>query len=939
MLHARCRIMGKGTYRCTLKDSDGDIIFYLFDERRGKDHFDRKRCEQDGSRHHLIVFSQSEDRMTIDARIGSHNYHRAIDAGHGTEHGVELLHDALRHPSDLWGWHSFLERRDVIALLASHCEKGISALQGTLNTDDATRYVLQLLLLDHLVHRGHLCGRGPFQAVPGRSSHDAVPWSEQVARLIGLMAYPPHEAEAEMVPPLGPSILLGGAAPSTNIPDPFFYSAGDWSFFPLPVSRGELDVHVIAHVAEAILDQESRKTCGCFFTPQPLVTHMCWRTIVPCVVSMANGASATSYHGADEGLRSGDPAWLDAFTHALRNVRIVDPSCGNGHFLVEALSTLVRLHEALVDVHPQAAKDIDAPWHFIEHCICGVDISAMLVDMTRLRLRMKALCSTGELRDVGDRCHVGNGLLGTIRQDEDGRTSPSHTTYAGDGSVQGSMPHEWTKWHADVFSKRGGFDVVIGNPPYGKVKNLDLPRTEKRAISHIYRERFPTLKGNIEYSRLFLALSIELLREGGHCSLVVPSMVWGDSDTHELRTHYVRHVLSEVYHFPYETTRTIFGGAVLFEVSVFVGRLCSNNMDGTITFFPSISVPEIFSMRSIMGIDTTINNILSSSHLARLPLPVGGQGGHDILSYMSSFPRLSEMNMEIFVGKVDETLDREHLSAVPTEELLIAANHIKDWHVELDGLGSKRWVIRGEDVRARRLRHPIAGATTVGELMDGSPKIVGRQMAHRGEKKKLHFSLHYGHELLTNGVRVIVLPDASRDDYAFLLAVLNSCVANWVFSAYSLTFNVKPYELQDLPLPLPESYERTVIRTLVEHVLLAYELECDKKMRDFFVLLLDVVMTELFCLRRFVSDATYANYGSTIIPLVANHLDQLPFATIMERSRSYGAIRSMTRSKLVETHAAMYDDMELRNAVLRVLAHPWAKMFFQHHDRRARPFP
>jgi len=654
---------------------------------------------------------------------------------------------------------------------------------------------------------------------------------------------------------------------------------------------------------------------------------------------MANEASATSYRGADEGLRSGDPAWLDAFTHTLRNVRIVDPSCGNGHFLVEALSTLVRLHEALVDVHPQAAKDIDAPWHFIEHCICGVDISAMLVDMARLRLRMKALYSTGELRDVGDRCHVGNGVLGTIRQDEDGRTAPSHTTYAGDGSVQGSMPHEWAKWHADVFSKRGGFDVVIGNPPYGKVKNLDLPRTEKQAISRIYRERFPTLKGNIEHSRLFLALSMDLLREGGHCSLVVPSMVWGDSDTHELRTHYVRHVLSEVYHFPYETTRTIFGGAVLFEVSVFVGRLCSNNMDGTITFFPSISVPEIFSLRSIMGIDTTINNILSSSHLARLPLPVRGQGGHDILSHMSSFPRLSEMNMEIFVGKVDETLDREHLSAVPTEELLIAANHIKDWHVELDGLGSKRWVIRGEDVRARRLRHPIAGATTVGELMDGSPKIVGRQMAHRGEKKKLHFSLHYGHELLTNGVRVIMLPDASRDDYAFLLAVLNSSVANWVFSAYSLTFNVKPYELQDLPLPTPSREEKSIIRMLVEHVLLAFELECGTQARDFLASVLDVVMAELYLLHRFISDTTYAYPRSILIPLIARYVRGLPFTTIMGSTHHSRSLRNSARSQLVETYATMHADMELRDAALRVLTHPWAQKVFHHYDRRARPFP
>lgn len=877
--------------------------------------------------------------MIIDARIGAQTYHRIIDARYVTEHGVALLHDALRHPHDLWRWHCFFERRDVISRLASHCERGISALHGMLNTHDASRYVLQLLLLDHLGHRGYLPEGGPFPAGAGHPLLGVISWSEQVARLIGSVAHQRNEAEAKGMPPLGPSILLGGGGPPTDIPDSFFHSPDEWSFFPLPVSRGELDVHVIAHVAEAILDQASRKACGCFFTPLPLVRHMCERTLIPCVVSMANEASNTSYQGVDEGMRSGDTMWLEAFTSALRDIRMVDPACGNGHFLVEALSTLVRLHEALVDVHPRAAEEIDAPWHFIEHCICGVDISALLVDMARLRLRMAALYHSCEFRDVGDRCHVGNGVLGTIRSDEDGRIAASHTSYIGGDTVHGSMPHEWSKWHADVFSVGGGFDAVIGNPPYGKVKNLDLPIEEKRAISDLYRARFPTLKGNIEYSRLFLALCNELLRDGGHCSLVVPAMVWGDSDTHEIRTHNVRHMLKEVYHFPYETTRTIFGGAVLFEVTVFVGRMCSERVVDTLTFFPSISVPEVFSLRSLAGIDTSIGNILSSSQLARLPLTLRDRRSYEILSYLASLPRLSTTNAEMFVGKVDETTHGHHLSSVPTGELLIAANHIKDWYVERGGRGPKRWAAGADVIRNRRLRRHIAGATTVGELMDVSPKIVGRQMAHRGEKKKLHFSLHYGSELLTNGVRVVLLPGASRDDYAFLLAVLNSSVANWAFSAYSLTFNVKPYELADLPVPSALQEEKSVIRMLVEHVLLAFELECGKTVHDFLVSVLDVAMTELYCVHRFSSDATYAHPRSVLIPLIARHVKGLPFTTIMGQTQRSQNLLNRTRSQLVETHAAMHGDTVLRDAALRVLAHPWTKTIFHHYDQRALPFP
>jgi hypothetical protein len=126
---------------------------------------------------------------------------------------------------------------------------------------------------------------------------------------------------------------------------------------------------------------------------------------------------------------------------------------------------------------------------------------------------------------------------------------------------------------------------------------------------------------------------------------------------------------------------------------------------------------------------------------------------------------------------------------------------------------------------------------------------------------------------------------------------------------------------------------------LVEHVLLAFELECGKTVHDFLVSVLDVAMTELYCVHRFSSDATYAHPRSVLIPLIARHVKGLPFTTIMGQTQRSQNLLNRTRSQLVETHAAMHGDTVLRDAALRVLAHPWTKTIFHHYDQRALPFP
>lgn len=199
--------------------------------------------------------------------------------------------------------------------------------------------------------------------------------------------------------------------------------------------------------------------------------------------------------------------------------------------------------------------------------------------------------------------------------------------------------------------------------------------------------------------------------------------------------------------------------------------------------------------------------IVENSRLQRLPL-FKTKIDTEIIDYLKQYKTFGTyLNGEplgwIFEGKLHETNDRKFLSSKPTGELAVASNHIKDWFVDLEPREEeKRWIVNGDLFRKRKLKHGILGSSTVGELMEISPKIVGRQMANRGEKKKLHFALLSGNYILTNGVRVIILKEKLHraSFYLSILTLFNSSLIDWRFQRYSTTYNIKPYELEELPI-------------------------------------------------------------------------------------------------------------------------------------------
>ena len=181
----------------------------------------------------------------------------------------------------------------------------------------------------------------------------------------------------------------------------------------------------------------------------------------------------------------------------LTGLKLIDPTCGSGHFLLGAFE---RLQQKWLDEAP--ALDVRERVHRAMDSIHGVDLNPFAVSIARFRLTVAALKATGDrsLVDVSKmplHLAVGDSLLGG-------------------GGVQGAFDlsgeEEAFEYATEDVSEyrgileTGRYHVVVGNPPYITVKD--------KTLNQRYRELYPTCKGTYALSVPFMELFFRLAVAG-----------------------------------------------------------------------------------------------------------------------------------------------------------------------------------------------------------------------------------------------------------------------------------------------------------------------------------------------------------------------------------------------------------------------------------------
>ncbi len=178
----------------------------------------------------------------------------------------------------------------------------------------------------------------------------------------------------------------------------------------------------------------------------------------------------------------------------INKIKILDPACGSGSFLIKAfdyMDNALSLKEDAKQYRIDKQGSYSIKTEILKNNIYGVDLDNKAVEITKLNLLLKAAEKERRLPDeIDEHIRPGNSLI----EDE---------------TIAGLNAFKWV----DDF-KEGSFDVIIGNPPYGAELNED----ERKFISLNYE----TAKSYKNTALIFIEKSINLLKKGGLLSLIVP---------------------------------------------------------------------------------------------------------------------------------------------------------------------------------------------------------------------------------------------------------------------------------------------------------------------------------------------------------------------------------------------------------------------------------
>jgi type I restriction-modification system DNA methylase subunit len=305
---------------------------------------------------------------------------------------------------------------------------------------------------------------------------------------------------------------------------------------------------------------DGRHKTGAYFTPEHVVDEIVERTLAPIYDERSARVRADGRRGQEA---------LDE----LLDIHVLDPAIGSGHFLVGAAAYLARriandpsytLEWSLTELQGLVA----------ERCLSGVDVNPMAVEIARLALWLSTVRDDRPLRSLVN-LRTGNSLVGAelgtlldggtdLISDElavrargmldriasiasiDARTgeearekerlaeeiervrAPLRTEC--DAAVAppvgpgAGAPFHWAIEFPDRFvtgegqlRPDGGFDAVIGNPPYVRIQELG------RDVAAHCRERYATAYGSFDAYVPFIERGLRLLRPGGRLGFIVPS--------------------------------------------------------------------------------------------------------------------------------------------------------------------------------------------------------------------------------------------------------------------------------------------------------------------------------------------------------------------------------------------------------------------------------
>jgi len=335
--------------------------------------------------------------------------------------------------------------------------------------------------------------------------------------------------------------------------------------------ESEVSVNILGHIFEHSLNEieeiqaeiegietdkgkSKRKKDGVFYTPKYITKYIVDNTIGKlCKEKKEELGIDEEEYEKDRKRRKVKilkalQAKLETYREWLLQLTICDPACGSGAFLNQALEFLIAEHKLIDElmtkllggelVLPNVENTI------LENNLFGVDINNESIEIAKLSLWLRTAKHGRKLTTLNDNIKCGNSLID-------------------DPEVAGDKAFNWESEFPEVFID-GGFDIIIGNPPYGAYISKD----EKK----YYKNNYEVTEYNYDTYNFFFEKSITILKPNNLLGFITPNTFLVLENGRKLREYiFKKNTLIELFE-----VFNVFPDAVVEPINIIIKKQHSN---------------------------------------------------------------------------------------------------------------------------------------------------------------------------------------------------------------------------------------------------------------------------------------------------------------------------------------------------------------------------
>lgn len=520
-----------------------------------------------------------------------------------------------------------------------------------------------------------------------------------------------------------------------------------------------------------------RKKDGVFYTPAYITKYIVENTIGKLCDQKKTELGINDETFAEKRRNKNQKAELDqklkTYREWLLSLKICDPACGSGAFLNAALQFLKAEHALIDELTAKIYGDTlifqEVENAILENNLYGVDINEESVEIAKLSLWLHTAQKGRKLSTLSNNIKCGNSLI----------DAPA---------IAGEKAFCWEKEFPEVFGE-GGFDVVIGNPPYVNMVNI-LDEKQRK----FYQSHYKTVKNKSDLYSIFTEKSSHLLKSNGQFGFIFSNSWMGTESFSSFRDFLAKDV---------KVTKLVQLPPGVFADATVTTVLC---------FYENITPTE----DDFIEIETCVNQEFVSKGF-KLSYKQVLQNPNTSFS----FERTIELNKVKTVSLGEIASFSLGIKTSDDKRFIFSERKDDDCYLFLRGRNIKRWCKPENNewlwYKPELICEKPGGRPRIFENFVVDKKIVIQDMA-----TEINATLDYKKYLCNDKVNIIFETD-ERYSMEFILALLNSRLINvWFKKIYTSGLEIKVNQLRTIPIPVSDvSHEqiRVALSSLADKML------------------------------------------------------------------------------------------------------------------------